>query len=477
MRLHDIAFFIAIFFLCGILVSSISGSIVLRIAAVAVAALVAAIIAMTLRQLFVAMLAAAIIFGGLYHIGYEAVQTRGNMTYGIPATVEGTVRRVNASPTRQTVDVGGVRMTLARYPEYRYGQTLRADGVIKEPDEAFRNRYLRDGITGTMQFPEVAVLGDGGGNAAIRTLARLKGRIEAAFAETLPQNEAALLAGLTLGTTSGFSKTFRAELSQSGTAHLVALSGYNIMVIVSGLGWLFRRARLRRAAFPLIVAAMILFVLMTGAEASVVRAALMGSIMLLAGEIGRMYSFRNAVTLAAFAMALQNPKVLAFDVGFALSFAALLGIVYLEPVIARAAHLEARGHVFNWKKSITMSLAATLATLPILVVNFGTFSLTGIVANVALLLVVPWTMFLGLCIAIAGVIALPLAKLFALLAHPLLWYEGSVIRFFSGFGYVNGITGLGLGFLFVYYALLVAGAVLLWRRQRYAGLFETQGVR
>lgn len=436
-----------------------------------------AVAALFLRHPRVAMLSIAILFGGFYHVSYEAVQTRGKIVYGVPIAVEGAIRRVNRSPTRQTVDVGVVRMTFARYPEYRYGQVLRANGIITEPDEKLRNRYLRDGIIGTMQFPEVAVRGEHGGSAVIKSLARLKDGIEATFAAMLPQNEAALLAGLTLGATSGFSKAFRTELSQSGTAHLVALSGYNIMVIVSGLGWLLWRIRLKRVSFPLIVIAIILFVLMTGAEASVVRAALMGSIMLLAGTIGRIYSFRNAVTLAAFVMALQNPKVLAFDVGFALSFAALLGIVYLEPIIARFLHLDGSGHMLGLKKSVTMSLSATLATLPILVVNFGMFSLSGIAANVALLFVVPWTMFLGLCIAVAGVIAMPFAKLFALLAYPLLWYEGSVIKFFSGFGYVNGMTGFGLGFLFAYYIALIGGAILIRRTQRYVELFETQGIR
>lgn len=477
MRLHDIAFFAALFFLCGILLASVAGSIPLRLAISGGAATFVAVAAFALDRPVIAMLATVIFFGGLYHVGYEAVQMREKITYGVPVTIEGAVRRVNMSPTRQMVDVGNIRMTFARYPEYRYGQMLRAEGIIKAPDDIFRNRYLRDGIIGTMQFPEVPILGDDGGSAIIKTLMRLKDRIEETFAATLPQNEAALLAGLTLGTTSGFSKAFRTELSQSGTAHLVALSGYNIMVIVLGLGWLFRRARLRRFSFPLIVAAIMLFVLMTGAEASVVRAALMGSIMLLAGEIGRLYSFRNAITLAAFAMALQNPKVLAFDIGFALSFAALLGIVYLEPVLARLLYLDARGALLDLRKSVTMSLAATLVTLPILVVNFGTFSLSGIVANVALLVVVPWTMFLGLCIAISGAIALPLAKLFALIAHPLLWYEGSMIKFFSGFGYVDGITGLGLGFLVVYYVALIGGAMFVWRRQRYVELFETKGVQ
>lgn len=474
MRLHDLAFFIAVFFLSGVLISSISGSVALRLTLPFGAALLTVATALVLRQHVVAILSVAIFFGGLYHVGYEAMQTRVDIVYGAPMTIEGMVRRVTASANRQTVDVRNIRLTLARYPSYRYGNVLRAEGVAKAPDAAFRNRYLKDGVVGTIAYPTVTLMNENGGNFFMTSLIRFKERIARTFAATLPHDEALLMSGLTLGTKAEFSKEFRAELSQSGTAHLVALSGYNIMVIVLGLGWLFRQLRLRRAAFPLTVGAIIAFVLMTGAEASVVRAAVMGSIVMLAGAVGRLYSFRNAIAFAAFFMALENPKVLMFDVGFALSFAALLGIVYLEPMIARLTRLNAPESILGWRKSISMTVAATIATLPITLVNFGTFSLSGIIANVAMLLAVPATMFLGLLVSVGGFIALPLAKLFALLAHPLLWYEGSVIHLSSGFGYVNGVTGVGAGFLLAYYGALLACMLYVNRRLQYADLFEIQ---
>ncbi len=472
--LHDLAFFIAIFFICGVLFSSIPGSIFLRLAISAVVSVFAVVAALIFHKPAIALLAPAILLGGLYHVSYESIQIHRAPVFGATVTIEGVVRRVSANTSSQRVDVGNIRLTLARYPGYRYGNILRAEGTIVESDAAFRNMNLRDGIVGTMLRPKVALLREDGGNPVMSALTRFKERIQGVFMQTLPYNEALLMSGLTLGTKADFSKEFRAELSQSGTSHLVALSGYNIMVIVMGLGWLFRVLRLKHAAFPLTVVAIVAFVLMTGAEASVVRAAVMGSIVLLAGEVGRLYSFRNAITLAAFVMTLQNPKVLMFDVGFALSFAALLGIVYLEPILAALTHLGAGESFLNWKKSISMTVAATLATLPILVVQFGTFSVSGVAANIAILSAVPATMVLGLLIAIGGFIAMPLAKLFALLAHPLLWYEGAVIHMFSGFGYVSGIMGFGIGFLFTYYAALVAFMVYAKRRLNYAELFNTQ---
>ena len=108
-------------------------------------------------------------------------------------------------------------------------------------------------------------------------------------------------------------------MSQSGTTHLVALSGYNITVIAIAVSTLLSYFLRRRIVFWLSILTIIAFVLMTGAEASVVRAAIMGGIILLAKQIGRIHSMRNAIVFAALLMVLFNPKILRFDIGFQLS--------------------------------------------------------------------------------------------------------------------------------------------------------------
>ena len=124
-------------------------------------------------------------------------------------------------------------------------------------------------------------------------------------------------------------------MAKSGTTHLVALSGQNITIIVIAISSFFGFFARRKSVFWLTLLIIIFFVLMTGAEASVVRAAVMGGIILLAKQIGRVHSIRNAIAAAAFIMILYNPKIFRFDVGFQLSFMALLGIVYLSPAIRK----------------------------------------------------------------------------------------------------------------------------------------------
>ena len=108
------------------------------------------------------------------------------------------------------------------------------------------------------------------------------------------------MAGITLGERAEFSKEFKEAMSKSGTTHLVALSGYNITILVLAVAYVLNFFASRRLVFWLTLLIIIGFVAMTGAEASVVRAAIMGGIVLLAKRANRLYSFRNAIVIAAF---------------------------------------------------------------------------------------------------------------------------------------------------------------------------------
>ena len=131
----------------------------------------------------------------------------------------------------------------------------------------------------------------------------------------MPAEEAAFLSGLTLGERSDFSPEFKEALQTSGTTHLVALSGYNVSIVIVATMALLTSFLKRRIAFIVAFIFLVAFVLMTGAEASVVRAAIMGALVVIATESGRIFNPRNAITLAGLLMVLINPKVLVFDAG------------------------------------------------------------------------------------------------------------------------------------------------------------------
>ncbi|RJP45673.1 ComEC/Rec2 family competence protein, partial [Candidatus Parcubacteria bacterium] len=320
---------------------------------------------------------------------------------------------------------GKIEIVTNRFPEFEYGEVLRAEGLIEK----------RKGIAElpTSVFPEIAATGENRGFPPKRFLVNLKHRLVHQFKRTLPAESAALMAGLTFGVRSDFSEGFRDAMARSGTTHLVALSGYNIAILVFAVANSLGRFLSRKTTFYAALAIIFLFVLMVGAQASVVRAAIMGALILVAREAGRAYNLRNAITLTAVAMVFFDPAMLAHDVGFQLSFLSLLGIVYLQPALAHLAFRgkEPRPSFLAWKENALTTVAAQLAVIPLIVKYFDEFSLTSFLANVLILEFVPLTMLLGFLLAGIAAAAPAVGIFLGILANVLLSYHIAVIKLFA----------------------------------------------
>lgn len=353
-----------------------------------------------------------------------------------------------------------VLLRVARYPALRYCDELSLTGKIERPRSDSYRRFLeKEGMRGTMQFPSVIKKGEGSCSPARAGLIALKHRIMETYASVLPPEEADFLAGLTIGARGSFSESLKEAMQASGTTHLVALSGYNITILVAVLLGIFLRIVPRRIAFVLTVLALAAFVCMAGAEASVVRAAILGFIVLLASEMGRGYDMRNAIACAALLMVLANPKVLAFDIGFQLSFLALLGIVYLKPAIAAAFRMPREPSFLSWRENLATTLAAQLMVAPLLVAYFGYMSITSLAANIAILGFIPLTMGLGFLTAGLSLLWMPAASFVGLLVSLFLKLELLLIAFFANIA-LPFTMKMGVTLTLVYYAVLAA----FWRR-------------
>lgn len=340
-------------------------------------------------------------------------------------------------------------------PEFSYGDKIRVQGTIQKAEGSY-GRYLeKERIRGLMNYPKVEFIEKGG--ASIQsTLLGLRNNVVGTFQKLLPPEEAAFLTGLTLGGTSGFSAEFKDAMSKSGTTHLVALSGYNITIVVWVMLSVFLLFLSRRTAFFTVTLVIIGFVLLAGAEASVVRAAIMGMLVLLAREAGRIYDFRNAIVFAGLIMILWNPKVLVFDVGFQLSFLALLGIVYLRPAIMKLLKVreEEKENPLSWKDNLITTCSAQLAVAPALISYFGSVSLTSIPANILVLPIVPITMALGFIIAGVSFVSYYAAVVVSWLAFVLLWFKIEVIELFARWSIPISFK-IGIFAAVAYYALLL----------------------
>ena len=130
-------------------------------------------------------------------------------------------------------------------------------------------------------------------------------------------------------------------------------------------------------------------------------------------------------------MVLINPKILAFDIGFQLSFMALIGIIYLEPWLRKKFKAKDEAGLLGWRSNFWTTTSAQLAVLPILIYHFGFVSPVSILTNVLLLEFIPVTMGLGFSIGFASIISYWLAWLIALPAQAFLGYELTIINLFS----------------------------------------------
>lgn len=344
---------------------------------------------------------------------------------------------------------------LPPHPKFSYGDRVSFSGRIEEPfSDSYRAYLAKERVRGVVAFPKIVEHRIGESFSFRGTLYAFRDKLVDSFRRTLPAKEAALMAGLTVGAREDFSESFRDAMARSGTTHLVALSGYNISIVVMVAMALLLTFFPRRVAFFATLAVVFSFVLMTGAEASVVRAAVMGGVMLLARHMGRRFDVRNAILFAALVMVLINPKVLMFDLGFQLSFLALLGIVYLKPAMDLFLGWGGSCSVFSWRENLTTTASAQLAVAPLLISTFGSVSVSSLAANVVVLEAVPVTMGIGFVLAAVSFVSLFSAKILALLALVFLKFQTLAIEFFASLSFP--ITpALSLGTVVIYYCALL----------------------
>lgn len=465
MPLHDIAFYVAGFFLIGVFISSSKFGLPIIILTAVLAVFLFLLIGylkQSKKFFWLAGLTLFVIAGAIYSNWYNSHQIENiNIDFGRKVNFSGIVienpERGNLQKlviNLQAPYAGRALVKLQQYPNFDYGDLIQLNGSIFKPEPVDYAEYLaKDRIFGVANFPKAEIIKKNQASALRSILFKLKQGMVWNFGRVLSLEQAAFLSGITLGERADFSKELKEAMSKSGTTHLVALSGYNISIIVIAAFALFSYFLSRRLTFLLTTIIIIGFVLMTGAEASVVRAAIMGFLAMLASQVSRVYGMRNIVALTAFFMVLINPKVLRFDIGFQLSFLALLGIVYLLPALRNLFRLKEEQGFLGWRENFLTTTAAQLAVAPILISNFNQFSPTSLLANVLILEFIPPTMFLGFLIGIFGFVSAFFSQIFGWFASLFLGYELGVINLFGKINF--SIPQIGFWGALVYYIILI----------------------
>ncbi|MBI2046021.1 MAG: ComEC family competence protein [Parcubacteria group bacterium] len=363
-------------------------------------------------------------------------------------------------------------VTAPFFPEFQYGDTLELSGVLKRP-ENFSNEngrefdyvsYLaKDGIFYQMFLPRAALISSGNGNKIKEALFAVKRAFLLSLGRVIPEPESSLAGGLIVGAKRSLGSVLLDKFRTVGVIHIVVLSGYNITIVADGIMRVFSFLP-RVLGMSVGALSVVLFAVMTGASATVVRASLMALLVILAKATGRVYEITIALFVAGFFMILHNPKILVFDPSFQLSFLATLGLIYLAPRIEKYFHIVPS--VWSLREFAVATTATQIFVLPLLLYQTGQLSIVSLPVNLLILVFIPLTMLFGFLTGVIGFASTLLSMPFAFVSYALLWYELKVVEIFSSLPFASiSIPSISAGVLFMWYAFY---ALLLYRNSNRA---------
>ncbi|MFH1533926.1 MAG: ComEC/Rec2 family competence protein [Nitrospirota bacterium] len=305
------------------------------------------------------------------------------------------VERLNLD--EKWVKVGGrVLVNGSKYPIYSYGDCLRVSGTIEEPeaieDFAYDKYLSRYSIYSVVYRANIEKISDGSGGMLYGSIFNLKRIFEGKLNKIFTEPYGGFMAGLILGSRKGISEDLMNSFNMTGLTHIIAVSGYNValvVVVISGIFSFFTR----KVRVVLSIFFIFLFVILVGASASVVRAGIMGGISLIALYFGRQYFVFLSLFASAFFMNMWNPKILVYDVGFQLSFLATFGIVLFSESLGR--YLKRVPKILGIREALQLTLSAQITVVPIIILNFERFSIISPIANLFVLPLIPFAMMFG----------------------------------------------------------------------------------
>ena len=325
------------------------------------------------------------------------------------------------------------------WPEFHYGDEVLVLGTLERPepfDTFSYDRYLnRYGIYSVMNRAEIEVISSGRhGNRLRALLYGIKSRFERQIGKLYPEPHASLMMGLLTGSRRGIPEHLLKDFNATGLTHLIAISGFNITIIISLLGGFLFFVPARFKIIPLSMG-IVVFVLFVGAGAAVVRSAIMGTLGLLALSVGRIAQRRLIILWTLFFMLSVNPKYLWYDAGFQLSFLAVLGILELGPYLKRWLHILPTS--FGIQDAIIATIAAQISAAPLIAMLFGSFSLVAPVANAFVAMLVPFAMLFGFLSTVVSFMAFPIGQLIAFLGFGCLEWIIHTAHLFATFPFAS----------------------------------------
>jgi len=375
--------------------------------------------------------------------------------------------------TEKTALSGKVLVTVNRYPGYRYGDTVQVVGKLQTPfifeDFNYQDYLAKEGIYSVMYWPNIELVQMEGelhlAQLAYGAILQAKEKLRASIYQNLSPPESSIIGAMILGDKSRMSDELKEKLNLAGVRHITAISGMHITILSVILIQLFIAIGLwRHQSFYLTLIFLALFIVMVGLPASAVRAGIFTGLFLWAQKEGRLKSASRAITFAAAFMLAVNPLLLLSDVGFQLSFLAVIGIIYLGPIFQGWLRRIPEDSFLRLRSILSMTLAAQVFTAPILLYNFGSISLMAPITNVLILPLLPYIFGAGFLFGILGIFWNTLGWIFSWPAWLLLRYITTIVDFLSQLPFAAVAFEIHWVWLVISYVVL--GSITWWLNQR-----------
>ena len=343
-------------------------------------------------------------------------------------------KRIIVKPDNQH---SSVLVVIPKEVEVFYGDKVKVIGILETPEnfttqsgkEFNYERYLANkDIFFIIKNADIEIISHNNSSYIKLKLFQLRDSFMKNISMMIPSPRSDLANGLILGARGGFDSDSKNEFISTGTIHIIALSGYNITIVAESImksfGLIF--SQILSITFGIII--IILFIIMTGASATAIRAGIMAFIMLFGRMTGRNYDAGRALIIAGLLMIAWDVRTIT-DISFQLSFLATVGVLFVtSKTIAWVKFLPMR---FGLRELVATTIAATISVLPILLYSTGIFSLVSLPVNILILPFIPITMFFSFLVGVVSFISPTLALPFSFIADSLLSYILGLIHFFA----------------------------------------------
>lgn len=334
---------------------------------------------------------------------------------------------------------------------------IKIKGILKLPEQNRNDggfdyrRYLNSkNIYGIITISEekIDLLYEG----RLDFITKIKYKIEETFSKFLPNNYAGIINGMLNGDTKNVSKDVLENFKNSGVTHLLAVSGSNIAYIVVFLTIAFNKIFGRHFSYYIILASIVVFIFVSGASASVVRAGIMAILNIGATLLSKKSNTLNNIYISALFLLCVNPLTV-YDVGFILSFVGTFGIVVLSPKINSFVYKYIKRK--NIAETIGVTLSAQIMLTPIMMYYFNTFSLLSLITNFLVIPISGFLTLLGFIAVLIGVINMRLAQVACYSIYTLTYFMLKITSIFGNIKWANILAPTPKLWMMVFYYLII----------------------